>query len=49
MYDTYFKSVNGTSKLSNALYYGFWMNDDLSGLGLPKILQEKYNKLSETS
>ena len=21
----------------------FWMNDDLSGLGLPKILQEKYN------
>ena len=21
----------------------FWMNDDLSGLGLPKILNEKYN------
>ena len=21
----------------------FWMNDDLSSLGLPKILQEKYN------
>ncbi|SVB09557.1 uncharacterized protein METZ01_LOCUS162411, partial [marine metagenome] len=21
----------------------FWMNDALSGLGLPKILQEKYN------
>ena len=21
----------------------FWINDDLSGLGLPKILQEKYN------
>ena len=20
----------------------FWLNDDLSGLGLPKILQEKY-------
>ena len=21
----------------------FWMNDDLSGLGLPKILNQKYN------